>query len=676
MGELPARTSVVHGESEEVLSFPTTKKVLRLHGGARFKHVSCGRVVTLFLAVIHISFLSNVAAQGRPAPDVWVRRGSFAFMSNMTADALASQLCGLTSSPPHPRDKFGHFTFRAVAKHQPRAASASGPSEQALVELIWRQEEAGCASASSESSGNVELLDVRMEGRSRMIALLFAGQWPWPHIFYSSEASFNLKQSDVQQVDLYVCSGCAFQGFLFEYWSSLCQSQLQPFLASRYCTHKSSETRHSRPIREVAYTPFLLNQLSIPQRYFLSMNLVLDDSKEKWARRYMLRTMELHWDSPHLHQDPSYFLTLGYFLQQFAYLADSNILLLSFRALLTAKRLAPDLHEATLFSIPLFLMREDVEEAINLLESFRTNSPQHNIQVIPPLFSAIAGLRQAQQGKKVAIKEAAVQQFLSRMTSLSWLKDFSMAVVAAPQHTQGMRVVPESIVMGGCFGSDLLNGNVNVADPDEVELLLRRILYMLPTGDQEEKITFVDIGANTGCFSMLALGSPEIMVAAFEPIPNNYRVLLGNIAVNGVQNQIRAYNFGLWNESKTAEMCDMTETGLSGMSRISLDHDSHEGLLCHRLQPVQLMKLDDIVERDSITNVRLIKIDSEGSEMEILQGARNLLLRDRPEIFVEVDMAREADGDGPVSSFLTEMGYSIESRYGPSNLLFSPLLDT
>ena len=44
----------------------------------------------------------------------------------------------------------------------------------------------------------------------------------------------------------------------------------------------------------------------------------------------------------------------------------------------------------------LFLMREDVEEAINLLESFRTNSPQHNIQVIPPLFSAIAGLRQAQ----------------------------------------------------------------------------------------------------------------------------------------------------------------------------------------------------------------------------------------------------------------------------------------
>ena len=59
---------------------------------------------------------------------------------------------------------------------------------------------------------------------------------------------------------------------------------------------------------------------------------------------------------------------------------------------------------------------------------------------------------------------------------------------------------------------------------------------------------------------MLALGSPEIMVkdrlsalqltphhpqvAAFEPIPNNYRVLLGNIAVNGVQNQIRAYNFG------------------------------------------------------------------------------------------------------------------------------------
>ena len=37
------------------------------------------------------------------------------------------------------------------------------------------------------------------------------------------------------------------------------------------------------------------------------------------------------------------------------------------------------------------------------------------------------------------------------LTSPSWLKDFSMAVVAAPQHTQGMRVVPESIVMGRAY---------------------------------------------------------------------------------------------------------------------------------------------------------------------------------------------------------------------------------
>lgn len=54
----------------------------------------------------------------------------------------------------------------------------------------------------------------------------------------------------------------------------------------------------------------------------------------------------------------------------------------------------------------LFLMREDVEEAINLLESFSKNSPQHNTQVIPPLFSAIAGLRQAQVRAKKGMEHA------------------------------------------------------------------------------------------------------------------------------------------------------------------------------------------------------------------------------------------------------------------------------
>eukprot|EP00960_Hanusia_phi_P032030 749626-Hanusia_phi.AAC.3 len=102
------------------------------------------------------------------------------------------------------------------------------------------------------------------------------------------------------------------------------------------------------------------------------------------------------------------------------------------------------------------------------------------------------------------------------------------------------------------------------------------------------------------------------------------------------------------------------------------------------------MKLDDVVERDGIANVRLIKIDSEGSEMEILYAVSASLLSlltgyrqargkkrppprppgdlrggERPDGQVpddkeaQVDMTKEVDGEGPVMTFLSELGKSL-----------------
>jgi len=70
--------------------------------------------------------------------------------------------------------------------------------------------------------------------------------------------------------------------------------------------------------------------------------------------------------------------------------------------------------------------------------------------------------------------------------------------------------------------------------------------------------------------------------------------------------------------------------------------------------------------------VHFIKIDAEGAELSVLQGARGILQRDHPEIFVEVDPEELGPGGGPVTQYLIALGYLPGERTG-ANLLFVPL---
>ena len=96
---------------------------------------------------------------------------------------------------------------------------------------------------------------------------------------------------------------------------------------------------------------------------------------------------------------------------------------------------------------------------------------------------------------------------------------------------------------------------------------------------------------------------------------------------------------------------------------------------CSSTQEVQLRRLDAVCEDEGIERVHFIKIDAERSELAVLQGAERLLVRDRPEIFVEVsDVGEELGGSGPVTQYLAQFGYLPGEAYGP-NLLFVPRSD-
>ena len=135
--------------------------------------------------------------------------------------------------------------------------------------------------------------------------------------------------------------------------------------------------------------------------------------------------------------------------------------------------------------------------------------------------------------------------------------------------------------------------------------------------------TFFDIGAQAGFHTLLAseLVGPGGHVYAFEPLPRNLIYLNKHIALNHLSNV----------SVIAAAVAD--RSGTAGF-------DASPGYLTARLStkgPLQVSTvcLDDLVSRQEVPVPYLMKIDTEGAELRVLNGARKLLSQRRPMIFLD-----------------------------------------
>ena len=158
--------------------------------------------------------------------------------------------------------------------------------------------------------------------------------------------------------------------------------------------------------------------------------------------------------------------------------------------------------------------------------------------------------------------------------------------------------------------------------------LIRKFYSML----EQHKGFFValDVGAQTGSFSLLAKYFPNSQWYAFEPLQEAAQTLTKNLSLNNIQNvsvyQMAASLVSGWT---TLKMPPMNEWGLATI-----------GSNVMRFSPVgertiQCVDLDSFVKSQDIEHVDFIKIDTEGWELFILQGAEQLILRDRPILLME-----------------------------------------
>jgi FkbM family methyltransferase len=182
-----------------------------------------------------------------------------------------------------------------------------------------------------------------------------------------------------------------------------------------------------------------------------------------------------------------------------------------------------------------------------------------------------------------------------------------------------------------------------------------RVMREVSAGDH-----VAEVGASIGLYALAFAGRVGAAghVTAFEPDPDSTSALEANIAVNGWQDRVTVIRAAVGQCSGQVRFA----SARGQESRIEIRPEVCDGVIA-----VPMVTLDDALAGQRID---VIKIDVEGFEQQVLEGARKILTeeRQRPRaILVEVHPFAWADADTSSASFLSlldEMGFRVEDMKG------------
>ena len=208
------------------------------------------------------------------------------------------------------------------------------------------------------------------------------------------------------------------------------------------------------------------------------------------------------------------------------------------------------------------------------------------------------------------------------------------------------------------------------------------ITRLLSPGD-----TFIDIGANVGYDTLLAAScvGPQGHVHAFEASPSIYRLLENNLKQNNPGN-VSAHNIVICDDARAVDVYLHPDGNLGGTTIIA-------GLAQRRSAALEGsvpgMPITAVLPEADILNARMIKIDVEGAEWQVIQGLAALLprLSARTEILIEVnrDALRRHGAtteafvrifrDAEFSAFTLDTSDAVDHYISPASASPKPLRD-
>ena len=142
-----------------------------------------------------------------------------------------------------------------------------------------------------------------------------------------------------------------------------------------------------------------------------------------------------------------------------------------------------------------------------------------------------------------------------------------------------------------------------------------------------------DIGANVGAYTvqLSILAGPNGRVYAFEPILQNYEILDSVVRKARLSN-VSTFHAALGSKRSESEMVIPNLGGFTGYYWAHFAEAGDSG----QHQIVNVLRLDDLWKQKTIPHLDFIKCDVEGSELEVIRGAWELIRSQLPGWLLEV----------------------------------------
>ncbi len=172
-------------------------------------------------------------------------------------------------------------------------------------------------------------------------------------------------------------------------------------------------------------------------------------------------------------------------------------------------------------------------------------------------------------------------------------------------------------------------------------------------------MVFLDAGANKGEFTVFAAKYTKGgKVLAFEPVERNIEDLKANVAANGFKH-VQLIRKGLGKKSGERMIYNMDGASGGEWNEGTFTLYPRPGL-DSQYSSIPIVALDDFVRDEGIDRIDVMKIDIEGGELEMLEGAKEAIRRWKPAILIEVNSvtSRAAGYDqGEIIRLLEGWGY-------------------
>jgi len=164
--------------------------------------------------------------------------------------------------------------------------------------------------------------------------------------------------------------------------------------------------------------------------------------------------------------------------------------------------------------------------------------------------------------------------------------------------------------------------------------------------------TCVDAGAHMGHYAlhMASLVTSKGRVIAFEPQPQYFTMIGDSIRLNNFDDFVSVDSRALWNRSGESLKFYLSQNPHNSGHSSLVNHGVHLSEN-HTIQ-VRTIRLSDYLERAGTKECKLLKVDVERAELQVLQGASEFL-RDGRVDFIILEMFANGDAHG----FLQELGY-------------------